>query len=185
VWVHLSNRFGTAPVLMGHVTVAVSAHAGGRRDGTIDASDDSASAGGVRDVLFAGGARTGAGPTTSPPGWPVAGAGLRRRQLRDQRQPGTARSQRSRTPPGFGATIMAWKGWGAWTPELETTRTAVNAWIRAGGGGSLDAIADFDAVTRDPADPQRMLPAYDSGDHLHPNDAGDRAMAAVIPLGKL
>jgi lysophospholipase L1-like esterase len=84
-----------------------------------------------------------------------------------------------------GATIMAWKGWGSWTPELEATRAAVNAWIRSGGDGALDGLADFDAVTRDPADPQQLLPAFDSGDHLHPNDAGDRAMAASIPLAKL
>jgi lysophospholipase L1-like esterase len=84
-----------------------------------------------------------------------------------------------------GATIMAWKGWGAWTPELEATRVAVNTWIRSGGDGALDGLADFDAVTRDPADPQQMRPAFDSGDHLHPNDAGDATMAASIPLNRL
>ncbi|MEV6491521.1 SGNH/GDSL hydrolase family protein [Actinoplanes sp. NPDC051633] len=85
----------------------------------------------------------------------------------------------------IGATIMPFKGWGSWTPELETTRVAVNEWIRAGGDGALNGVADFDAATRDPADVARILPAYDSGDHLHPNDAGDAAMAAVVPLGKL
>jgi lysophospholipase L1-like esterase len=84
-----------------------------------------------------------------------------------------------------GATIMAWKGWGSWTPELERTRVAVNEWIRAGGDGALDGLADFDRATRDPADPERLLPAFDSGDHLHPNDAGDQAMAAVVPLSRL
>src|SRR5690242_17780087 len=54
VRIHLSNRFGTQPVLMGHVTVAISAHAGGRRDGTVDPSDGSARAGSVRTVLFHG-----------------------------------------------------------------------------------------------------------------------------------
>ena len=54
VRVHLSNRFGTQPVLMGHVTVAVSAHGGGRRDGTIETSDGTAAAGTLRDVLFHG-----------------------------------------------------------------------------------------------------------------------------------
>ena len=84
-----------------------------------------------------------------------------------------------------GATIMAWRGWNSWTPELEQTRVAVNAWIRAGGDGALDGLADFDAATRDPADPAQLLPAFDSGDHLHPNDAGDAAMAAVVPLARL
>jgi hypothetical protein len=42
-----------------------------------------------------------------------------------------------------------------------------------------------DAATRDPADPERLRPAFDSGDHLHPNDAGDKAMAAVVPLRRL
>jgi lysophospholipase L1-like esterase len=84
-----------------------------------------------------------------------------------------------------GATIMAWRGWNSWTPELEKTRQAVNEWIRAGGDGTLQGVADFDAVTRDPADPERLLPAYDSGDHLHPNDAGDLAMAKSVPLSKL
>lgn len=82
-----------------------------------------------------------------------------------------------------GATIMPFEGWRSWTPELEETRVAVNEWIR--GADSLDGLADFDAATRDPADPARMLPAYDSGDHLHPNDSGDEAMAAVVPLSRL
>lgn len=46
----------------------------------------------------------------------------------------------------------------------------MNAWIRT--GGAFDAVVDFDAVLRDPRDPHRMLPAYDSGDHLQPGDAG-------------
>jgi lysophospholipase L1-like esterase len=59
-------------------------------------------------------------------------------------------------------------------------RQAVNHWIRT--SGAFDAVIDFDAVTRDPADPTRFLPAYDSGDHLHPNDAGYAAMGRAVPL---
>ena len=66
---------------------------------------------------------------------------------------------------------------------LEATRVAVNDWIRR--SGEFDAVIDFDKVTRDPADPQRMLPAYDSGDHLHPGDAGYQAMANAVDLSKL
>ena len=352
VRIHLSNRFGTAPVLMGHVTVAVSAHAGGQRSGTIDASDGSAS-GPVQDVLFAGarsvtipagaefvsdpvaltvrpdhdllvstwtpqpsgtvtfhpaamqdsvfsrgpadhagdtaatafaektsvwhyvsGVDVSGGPGTvvalgdsitdgvtstyganrrwtdylgtrlalSPvPDYGVANSGISgNRILLDDGYPNYTiyntfgRSALTRLPQDVleragvrtviifegindiqqtphqsdpaaiiaglnqltaqaharglrvvGATIMAWKGWGSWTPELEKTRQAVNDWIRAGGDGTLEAVADFDAVTRDPADPEQILPAYDSGDHLHPNDAGDLAMAKSVPLSQL
>jgi lysophospholipase L1-like esterase len=62
----------------------------------------------------------------------------------------------------------------------EADRQAVNAWIRQ--PGHFDAVVDFDRVVRDPSHPDRLLPAYDSGDHLHPLPAGYRAMAAAIPL---
>ena len=65
-------------------------------------------------------------------------------------------------------------------PVAEAMRQAVNHWIRT--SGAFDAVIDFDAVTRDPADPTRFLPAYDSGDHLHPNDAGYAAMGRAVPL---
>jgi lysophospholipase L1-like esterase len=57
-------------------------------------------------------------------------------------------------------------------------RNEVNAWIR--DGGAFDAVADVDAALRDPADPSRMLEAYDCGDHLHPGDAGYAKMAEVV-----
>jgi lysophospholipase L1-like esterase len=59
----------------------------------------------------------------------------------------------------------------------------VNQFIRT--SGVFDAVVDFDAAVRDPADPQRMLPAYDSGDHLHPGDAGYERMAAAVRLDRL
>ena len=65
--------------------------------------------------------------------------------------------------------------------ENEVKRQAVNAWIRT--SGAFDAVIDFDAVVRDPADPVRLLPAYNSGDGVHPNDAGYEAMANSIDLG--
>lgn len=62
-------------------------------------------------------------------------------------------------------------------------REAVNAWIR--DSGAFDVVVDFDRIMRDPAHPDRLLPAYDSGDHLHPNDAGYRAMAEAIDIARL
>ena len=69
---------------------------------------------------------------------------------------------------------------GYYSPAKEVKRQAVNQWIR--GNRVFDAVIDFDQATRDPANPTRLLPAYDSGDHLHPNDAGYKAMADAIDL---
>ncbi|TDE08263.1 SGNH/GDSL hydrolase family protein [Jiangella asiatica] len=77
-----------------------------------------------------------------------------------------------------GATLGPFQGWGSWTPEREAVRSAVNTWIRE--SGAFDAVVDFDAVLRDPDNPLRMLPAYDSGDNLHPGDAGYQAMAEAV-----
>ena len=62
--------------------------------------------------------------------------------------------------------------------EKEHYRQAVNRWIRS--SGEFDAVVDFDAVLRDSGHPARFLPRYDSGDHLHPGDEGNRAMAAAL-----
>lgn len=83
----------------------------------------------------------------------------------------------------FGATLLPYQGAGYYSPAGEAIREAVNAWIRT--SGAFDGIIDFDAVMRDQADPLRLNPAYDSGDHLHPNDAGYQAMADAINLNML
>ncbi|MGX6603819.1 SGNH/GDSL hydrolase family protein [Micromonosporaceae bacterium Da 78-11] len=83
------------------------------------------------------------------------------------------------------ATLTPWEGWRSWTLELETVRVAVNDWIRAGGDGVFDGVADFDRVLRDPAAPQKLRTVYDSGDHLHPNDAGMVALAYTVPIDLL
>jgi lysophospholipase L1-like esterase len=69
------------------------------------------------------------------------------------------------------------------TPEGETQRQAVNRWIRT--GSAYDGIFDFDQALRDPQDPTRLLPLYDSGDHLHPNDAGLAALADAVDINAL
>lgn len=82
----------------------------------------------------------------------------------------------------FGATITPYVGSDYYHPAAmnEADRQTLNRWIRA--PGHFDAVVDFDRVIRDPHHPDRMLPAYDCGDHLHPSPAGYRAMAAAIPL---
>jgi lysophospholipase L1-like esterase len=66
-------------------------------------------------------------------------------------------------------------------PDRESTRTAVNKWIRT--QHVFDGIADFDAALRDPLGVTRMQPKFDSGDRVHPSDAGYAAMAEAVPLG--
>jgi len=68
---------------------------------------------------------------------------------------------------------------GYYAAAKEPLRQAVNEWIRH--GGAFDAVVDFDAVLRDPAHPTRLAPAFDSGDHLHPNDAGYAAIVEAMP----
>jgi lysophospholipase L1-like esterase len=82
----------------------------------------------------------------------------------------------------IGGTILPFKNdtFGFYSPENESKRQAVNHWIRT--SGDYDAMVDLDKALRDPTDPQKLREAYDSGDHLHPNDAGMAAIAATIPL---
>ena len=69
---------------------------------------------------------------------------------------------------------------GEWTPEKEATRVAVNDFLRS--SHEFDGVIDFDAVLRDPANPSRLRAEFDSGDHIHPNNAGNQAMADAVPL---
>lgn len=72
---------------------------------------------------------------------------------------------------------------GYYNRDKDRLRQAVNQWMRS--SGEFDAVIDFDAVLRDPQHAARFLPAYDSGDHLHPGDAGNQAMADAIDLALL
>jgi lysophospholipase L1-like esterase len=89
----------------------------------------------------------------------------------------------------FGATLTPFGGshdqYGGdyGTPAGETQRQLLNAWIRK--SGAFDGVFDFDKAVRDPANPQQMLPLYDSGDHLHPGDAGYSRMADTVNLRTL
>jgi len=80
----------------------------------------------------------------------------------------------------YGATLTAAGPRAQFTPAHEARRAAVNTFTRT--SGEFDGVIDFDAATRDPSSPTQFLPAYDSGDHLHPGDAGYKAMAESIDL---
>ncbi len=80
----------------------------------------------------------------------------------------------------YGATLTPYGGAGYSSEKGEQIREAVNDWIRT--SGTFDAVIDFDKITRDPSNPKQFNPLYDSGDHLHPNDAGYKAMGEGIDL---
>jgi lysophospholipase L1-like esterase len=80
----------------------------------------------------------------------------------------------------IGATLTPFDGAAYFTPEGEAKRKALNDWIRM--SGAYDGVIDFDQATRDPAAPSKFAPAFDSGDHLHPADAGYKAMGDAVDL---
>ncbi len=82
----------------------------------------------------------------------------------------------------YGGTITPFMGMDYYHADAlnEADRQAVNSWIRT--SGAFEAVIDFDAALRDPAQPDRLSPAYDSGDHLHPSSAGYKAMAEAVDL---
>lgn len=77
-------------------------------------------------------------------------------------------------------TLTPFQGSTSYSEARESQRQAVNRWIRT--SGEPDAVIDFDQAVRDPAAPLRLRPAYDSGDHIHPGEAGYRAMGDSIDL---
>jgi lysophospholipase L1-like esterase len=80
----------------------------------------------------------------------------------------------------FGATILPYQGFSAWTQQGEAKRVAVNSWIKT--SNSFDGVIDFASAIADPTNSQRMNPKYDSGDHLHPGPAGHEAMGNAVDL---
>jgi lysophospholipase L1-like esterase len=118
--------------------------------------------------------------TRDAPASPEEHAALVQRMIGAYQQ--IAMRARARGVRVIGATILPYGSSGYYhpTPLNEADRQAVNRWIRT--PGAFDAVIDFDAVTRDPSRPDRMLPAYDSGDGLHPSPAGYRAMGDAVPL---
>jgi lysophospholipase L1-like esterase len=82
----------------------------------------------------------------------------------------------------YGGTLLPIHGSFVWTEERGKTWQTVNEWIRT--SGEFDGVVDFAEATAAPGDPLTLHPAYDSGDHLHPNDAGTRAMADAVDGGR-
>ena len=80
------------------------------------------------------------------------------------------------------STLTPYQGAGYWNSSGETAREAIDAYIRGAGSG-CDGVIDQDTASHNPANPTWYLPAYDSGDHLHPNDAGYQAIANSVNLG--
>lgn len=81
------------------------------------------------------------------------------------------------------ATVGPFKGWYEWDRAAEAVRQEVNRFLRT--SGDFDAVTDFDRILRSPHDPERILPYFDGGDHLHPGDKGMRALADAVAPGSL
>ncbi|MFC7763238.1 SGNH/GDSL hydrolase family protein [Catellatospora bangladeshensis] len=79
------------------------------------------------------------------------------------------------------STVTPFEGFSSWTPAKEETRLAVNEWLRT-HRAEFSGLVDFDELLRDPAAPSKLRAEWDSGDHIHPNDAGYQAMADFVPL---
>ncbi|MFD0516561.1 GDSL-type esterase/lipase family protein [Paractinoplanes durhamensis] len=79
------------------------------------------------------------------------------------------------------STLTQASGASYWSTAAETGRAAYNAFVRGGTSG-CDAVLDLDAATQDPSSPTRLKPSFDSGDHLHPNTAGMKAIADAVDL---
>jgi lysophospholipase L1-like esterase len=83
----------------------------------------------------------------------------------------------------FGGTLTPFKGSADWTPARQQTWNVLNNWILT--SGAFDGVINFDKAVADPSDPEMYYPPYDSGDHLHPDDAGYQAMANAVNLAML
>ncbi|MFF2654043.1 SGNH/GDSL hydrolase family protein [Streptomyces sp. NPDC058045] len=109
---------------------------------------------------------------------PQADAGKITGGLREMTRQAHARGLRV-----VGATLMPFAGHPGYSRYLEGVRQSVNGQLR--GGKVFDAVIDFDRSLRDPYNPRKLRPDFDSGDHLHPSDRGFRRMADAVDLTSL
>ncbi|MCU1295388.1 MAG: lipolytic protein family, partial [Bryobacterales bacterium] len=126
---------------------------------------------GVRWVIFSDDPINDLGSTSPPPTSDQLIAGIQRLVARAHQ----------RHVQFFCSTLTPYQGANYWAQAGEVSRERINAFLRSEVSG-CDAVVDLDAATHDPAHPTRYLPAYDSGDHLHPNDAGMQAIADAVNL---
>lgn len=135
---------------------------------------------GVKYVILLEGVNDLGTLTREQPATPEAHAALVARMIASYDQ--MIRRARERGIKVYGATVMPFGGSGYYHPDTanEQDRQAINAWIRT--PGRFDAVIDFDRLTADPAHPNKLSPAFDSGDGLHPSLAGYKAMADAVPL---
>lgn len=135
---------------------------------------------GVKYVILLEGVNDLGTLTRDQPATPEAHAALVARMIASYDQ--MIRRARERGIKVYGATVMPFGGSGYYHPDAanEQDRQAINAWIRT--PGRFDAVIDFDKLTADPAHPNKLSPAFDSGDGLHPSLAGYKAMADAVPL---
>lgn len=129
---------------------------------------------GVNDIAFPG--------SFTPPDEDITAQGLIRgyREIIERAHSKGIRVLMTTIPPFGGAIYPGDRTLVIHTPAKEAMRREVNDWIRT--TQEADGVADFDAVLRDPAHPDKLLERFDSGDHLHANDAGYAASAAAVPL---
>ena len=83
----------------------------------------------------------------------------------------------------WAGTLLPIQGWRTYTDERDALRQAFNQWMRT--SPLFDGCVDFDRAVRDPEQPKAFAPGCDSGDHLHPSEAADAAMAACVPVALL
>ncbi|HEY2057476.1 MAG TPA: carbohydrate-binding protein [Amycolatopsis sp.] len=126
---------------------------------------------GARWVIFSDDPINDLGSTSPPPGADQLIAGAKQLVARAHQQ----------GVKFLCSTLTPYNGAGYWTQQGETAREAFNAFVRSPDSG-CDGVVDQDTATHDPADPTRYLPAYDAGDHLHPNEAGLQAIADAVDL---
>jgi lysophospholipase L1-like esterase len=129
---------------------------------------------GVNDIVFPGAFTPAAEPVTAQ----SLIAGYRQLIARAHRK--AIRIYSTTIPPFENASYGSDKSLVIYTAAKEVVRKQVNEWMRA--THEFDAVIDFDKVLRDPSHPTRLLPEFDSGDHLHSNDAGYAASANAVPL---
>jgi lysophospholipase L1-like esterase len=128
---------------------------------------------GVRDVILMEGIND-IGNNAGPNGAPLTAQDLITGYQNLIRQAHAARVRL------IGGTILPDKGAGYYSEPAEAIRQAANTWIRT--SGAFDGVVDFDKALADPANPAALNPAFDSGDHLHPNEAGMQALANAVDL---